>query len=102
MEGNLGLRVLPDGYLVSSSMHQNHNIVFTEQHLPPSSYFMENLEPNVHISDDSNSQHVIDLVPDINGHFSVQRFHTTASGKRVVVRVVSFFGPFTLIVTLIR
>ena len=26
----------------------------------------------------------------------------TASGKRVVVRVVFFFGPFTLIVTLSR
>ena len=76
MEGNLGIHVLPNGLLVSISIQQNHNLVFVEQHLSSISEFMEDLEPNVQISNDSNLRHFIDLVPNNNGHFSVQTVHT--------------------------
>jgi hypothetical protein len=45
LDGDLVLHVLSDGHLVSSSMQQNHNLGFTEQHLPSASYFMADLEP---------------------------------------------------------
>jgi hypothetical protein len=76
MEGNMVLHVLPYGHLVSSSMQQNHDLGFAEQHLPSISYFSEDLESNVCIRDDSNPHHFIKLVPDDNGQFSIQRFHT--------------------------
>ena len=62
-DSNLVLNVLSDGNLVSSSMRQNHNPGFVEQHLPSASYFMADLEPNVSIRDDNNQHLFIELVP---------------------------------------
>ena len=66
MYGDLVLHVLSDGHLVSSSMQQNYNPGFAEQHLPSASHFMADLEPNVSIRDDNNQHLVIELVPNEN------------------------------------
>ena len=70
------LYVLPDGYIVSSSMKQNDDPGFAEQYLPSISYFLEDLEPNVCIRDGSNPYDFIKLIPDENGQFSVAMLHT--------------------------
>ena len=49
-------------------------------------------------SEEAGSLHLLDFLCD-NGRSSLLY---TASGKRVVVRVVGFFGPLTFIVTLSR
>ena len=59
--------------LVSSSMHQNHDPGFTEQHFSSVSYFMADFKPNVQIRDDDNLNLSIELVSDKKGQLSIER-----------------------------
>ena len=75
LEGDLALHFLLYGHLVSSSLRQDHNPGFTEQHLPSVSDFMSDLEPNVRIRDENNQHLYIDLFPNGYGPFSIEKLH---------------------------
>ena len=72
MDGDLVLHILSDGRLVSSSMRQNYNPGFAEQHLTSASSFMADLEPNVSIRDENNQHLFIDFVTNEIGQFSIE------------------------------
>ena len=75
MDSDLVLHVLSDDRLVSSSMRQNPNLRFSEQHLPSASSSMADLEPNVSIRDDNNQNLFIDLVTNEIGQFGIERVY---------------------------